>query len=563
MLGNPPPRNAVDRAGLSRRALLKGAGLLGAGAALSPRLGRLFDRLLAETERASPSGSTASLSDVERVVVLMQENRSFDHYFGRMSGVAGFDDRTPYRSYRGGPTTDPQTVFRQAGYTVGTGSSAEPYLEPFPLRSRPPTVDGQTTNDITHDWAPQHLSWDDGRMDQFVYQHVDGPYRDGTATTASGEKVPNGILTMGHFGPHALAFYYALADAFTICDHYHCSVLGPTDPNRLMWMSASIGADGREGGPVVETYVENRVQQFGTLRWKTMPEALAEAGVSWKVYQDPSSNAVFNVLDYFEQYVEPKTRGQAELAARGLAPVYPAEFAADVVAGRLPQVSFVLPPLPCCEHPATPPEYGEYLVSQILGILLKNPDVWAGTVFIVCYDENGGFFDHVSPPTPGPQVTRPSEIPTGDEYTGEYLTARSVPSAAEGILGPVGLGFRVPCLIVSPFSRGGYLYSGTLDHTSILRFLEARFGAEVPNLSAWRRSVTGDFTDALAAIVLRRKPDPSVPELPPTSLLFPKVAEQALLNSLAGTADEGLGYPPPTRNQMPRQQRAPRRKPLP
>src|SRR6516165_7784583 len=137
-----------------------------------------------------------------------------------------------------------------------------------------------------------------------------------------------------------------------------------------------------------------------------------------------------------------------------------------------------------CEHPAAPPEWGEYLVQQILNILVSNPGVWAQTVFIVNYDENGGFFDHVPPPT----------APTGT--AGEYLT--TLPAAAGGIAGPIGLGFRTPCLVVSPFSRGGYRYSGVLDHTSLLRFIETRFGVAVPNLTAWRREATGDMTGALA-----------------------------------------------------------------
>lgn len=538
------PRPARGAPVLNRRQVLKAGAALGAGAALSPHLGKLLEQLQAH----SPD-RPGSLSDVEHVVILMQENRAFDHYFGVLSGVRGYADRTSYRSYPGGPATNPATVFQQQGYRVGD----EDFLEPFVLHSRPPTVDGQTTNDITHNWAPQHLSWHDGAMDQFVVQHM---ANDGTATDAAGNKVPNGILTMGHFDQSSLAFYYALADAFTICDAYHCSLLGPTDPNRLMWMSASIGANGEDGGPIVQTYVEHRAEHFGTLGWKTMPEALSEAGVSWKVYQDPSSNLLFNVLDYFKAFADPSSPGYRELVARGLAPLYPAGFAADVATGTLPSVSWIIPPIPCCEHPATPPEYGEWLVSEILQTLVSNPEVWARTVLFVVYDENGGFFDHVAPPTPGPMVTSLASVPSSDEYAGEYLTGASLPAEAEGIRGPLGLGFRVPCLVVSPFSRGGYVCSETFDHTSLLKFLETRFTVPVPNLSPWRRRTVGDMTSALPLLA---SPNPSVPPLPATSLLYPKIAEQALLNSLAGTEDEGLGYPPPTVNVMPVQATSPKR----
>jgi len=200
-----------------------------------------------------------------------------------------------------------------------------------------------------------------------------------------------------------------------------------------------------------------------------------------------------------------------------------------------------MPPLAECEHPAAPPEYGEYLVQQILNTLVSNPDVWSSTVFILMYDENGGFFDHVPPPTPTSGTT------------GEWLTVNPLPSEASGIAGPLGLGFRVPCLVVSPFSRGGYRCSEVFDHTSLLRLLEARFGVEVPNLTKWRRKVTGDMTRSLDLV---NPPDPSVPTLPATSLGDTTVAEQAVINALAGTEDYGIPYPLPSSNSMPTQEKS-------
>jgi phospholipase C len=184
-----------------------------------------------------------------------------------------------------------------------------------------------------------------------------------------------------------------------------------------------------------------------------------------------------------------------------MTPTYPGTFQADVQAGTLPQVSWVLAPLISSEHPPAPEEYGEVIAANVLDTLVSNPDVWANTALFITYDENGGFFDHVPPPT----------APAGT--TGEYLTASPLPSAAGGIAGPIGLGFRVPLLVVSPWSRGGFVCHDTFDHTSLLRFLESRFGAEVPNLSAWRRSVTGDLTSAFNFV----KRDKSVPSLPQPS----------------------------------------------
>jgi phospholipase C len=563
------------RSHLSRRDFLKaGVALGGAGMVLSTFQGRLLEAALA-------GASAGSLSDVKHVVILMQENRSFDHYFGRMSDVLGFGDTTTHSSYAGGPATNPATVFNQsmAGlYQLADGSSS---LEPFHLFSDPsvvlPSRDGQTTNDITHEWGAQHISWNNGAMDRWAAAHLNPTIGDGMSTyrdysnplntTAylQGTSVPNGILTMGYYDRSDLAFYYALADAFTICDRYHCSVLGPTDPNRLMSMSASLGADGREGGPVLFTHVQDRPNQIGTLGWTTYPERLTQAGVSWKVYQDPSSNALFNVLPYFKNFAKPQNAEQVQNAAQGLAPVYPAEFQADVLAGTLPTVSWIMPPAPNCEHPATPPEYGEYLVSQILQALLLNPGVWAQTVFLVVYDENGGFFDHVAPPTPGGTITSSSGIPSDARYAGEYITGTGgdVSHSLAGIFGPVGLGFRTPAFVISPFSAGGFRCSEVFDHTSTLKFISAVLAAHginvaLPNISPWRAGVVGDMTSALPRLT---SPTTAVPALPATSMTDPQIFQQSLMNSLLGTVDRGQGYPPPKSNGgVPQQESVPVRR---
>ena len=529
-----PAHTGVERGGrVARRTFLAGgaaiAGALGAGAAAGSgrRLPAHQARLLDDAVAAAPAGT--GLGDIQHIVILMQENRSFDHYFGTMSAVRGFSDPAVPTETVGGAS---YPVFDQFGYRPGTGPDAGGYLQPFHLLSNPPSQNGQSTNDISHSWQCQHQSWNGGAMDSFVRAHL----------TADGN--PNGPVTMGYFTRADLAFYYALADAFTVCDHYFCSVLGPTDPNRLMGMSATIDPEGTNGGPVVETFT-NRPSEYGKLSWETMPERLLAAGVSWKVYNDPLGELALSPLPYFKAYSNPLSTTGAELIARGLTPNYPASFQADVKAGTLPSVSWIIPPLAECEHPAAPPEYGEYLASEVLSTLVSNPEVWASTVLLIIYDENGGFFDHVPPPA----------APAGT--AGEYLT--TLPSAAAGIAGPVGLGFRTPCLVVSPFSRGGFLSSDTFDHTSTLRLIESRFGVQVPNLSAWRRSVTGDMTTALA---LDRKPQTGVPALPATSLGDTKVAEQAVLNALAGTEDVGIPYPLPSSNSMPAQESGPARPPV-
>jgi len=440
---------------LTRRQMLKAGAAAGASALA-------YNSLIARALANPPH--CGSLKDIQHVVILIQENRSFDHYFGTYRGVTGFAD----------PNALPG-VFAQSGY-----SGAPNGLYPFHLDT---FHNGECTNDINHSWAPQHAYWDNGAMDGFVREHV---AVDGAA---------NGPLTMGYYTRADLSFYYALADAFTLCDNYHCSVIGPTDPNRLYSMSATLGPSGAQGGPILSTSA-TRVERFGTLTWTTMPEQLQARGISWKVYGSPDGNYGDNVLPYFKQYQSNPT-----LAANALVPTYPGSFQQDVALGTLPQVSWILAPLLASEHPPAPEEYGEVVAANVLNTLVSNPSLWAKTALFITHDENGGFFDHVQPPV------APSGTP------GEYLTVSPLPSDAGGVAGPIGLGFRVPLLIASPFARGGLVSNGTFDHTSLLRFLETRFGAEVPNLSAWRRSVTGDLTRAFNFV----KVDTSVPSLPQPS----------------------------------------------
>ena len=464
---------------LTRRELLRAGAAGGAALGVSALA---HDSLIARALAASAPCPGATLADIEHFVILIQENRSFDHYFGTYRGVRGFADPHVLRLDDGSGLS----ILAQPGYPGGYDGD---HLYPFRLNTY---AGGECTNDIDHSWGPQHAYWDAGRLDGFVSEHlkVDGA---------------NGPLTMGYYTRSDLQFYYALADAFTICDHYHCSVIGPTDPNRLYTVSAWLDPDGSQGGPILSTST-TRVERFGKLSWTTMPEQLQARGISWKVYGSPDGNFGDNVLPYFRQYQTNPT-----LAANALVPSYPGTFQADVASGSLPQVSWVLAPLVESEHPPAAPQLGESVVADVLNTLVSNPAIWARTALLVTYDENGGFFDHVPPPVPPPGTA------------GEYITVSPLPADASGVAGPIGLGFRVPMLIVSPFSRGGFVCSDTFDHTSVLRLLEARFGAEVPNLSDWRRSATGDLTSAFNFA----RVDTSVPSLPQPSATDSRVVSSS------------------------------------
>jgi phospholipase C len=432
---------------LTRGEVLKG----GLGAAATLALG----------SAALPAAAAPSrLNDIDHFIILMQENRSFDHYFGTLRGVRGFADAAPLKLPGG------RSVFYQPDTQNPDG-----YVLPFHLDTA--RTSAQQLRDLSHEWDPQHESFNGGKMDGWIAAH----------RKANGAAGP---LTMGYYTRADLPFYYALADAFTLCDAYHCSVLGPTYPNRLYYMSASIDPNGTRGGPVLKN---DAIEGGITYSWETYPERLERAGISWQIYYDRYDDYLMNVVRYFKQYQTAGPTSRLYNRSRQSRPF--ADFLQDLRTGNLPQVTFILAHAEDTEHPNFLPARGENYVRTILEALWTNPRVWARSAFILMYDENDGQFDHVAPPVPDPGTP------------GEFVGGR-----------PIGLGFRVPCLVVSPYSSGGYVCSETFDHTSILRLLEARFGVEVPNITAWRRATCGDLT---AAFGFGEAPRLDVPALPETA----------------------------------------------
>jgi phospholipase C len=478
---------------MSRRRFLQGGAAVVGGLAASTGLSASAKAALASV---APADST--LRDIEHVVIFMQENRSFDHYFGTLSGVIGFDDPHAH--------VDPLTgrsIFQQPDPFLLDGAGGS--LLPWHLDTK--HTSAQVLYDIDHIWQTQHLSVAGGANDGWLTAHI--PIDtvnvlgggDLTQLTAGGSR------TMGYFTRADLPFHYALADAFTICDRYFCSVIGPTLPNRHYLMSATIDPEGAHGGPDV-----NNLKTSG-LSWTTYPERLQAAGIDWYLYREVDDYGD-NVLDFFVQYGDPRSelhrRGRSTIAPGKLIPT----LREDVVRGNLPQVAWIVGPEYSTEHPDHLPADGAHYLQGILEALTADPKVWAKTLLILDYDENGGFFDHVVPPLAPPGTP------------GEYLTAQGLANAPEasGIAGPIGLGPRVPAMLISPFTRGGYVCSETFDHTSVLRLLETRFGVEVPNLSAWRRATCADLSLAIGAGATA---DLVVPTLPDTLELLQIAKEQA------------------------------------
>jgi len=427
-----PPISTPAR--FSRRQLLKDASRVAAAAAASALMPPNLQRALA---MGRPRNS--SLSDIKHVVMLMQENRSFDHYFGTLPGVRGFNDPNALQLSTG------KSVFYQPDAVNPDG-----YTLPFHLDTR--STSAQKIPSTSHAWAVQHEAWNNGRMDQWLQAHrkadgLHGPY------------------CMGYYTREDIPFQFALAEAFTICDAYHCSILGPTWPNRMYWMTGMVDPEGRHGGPIIN----NTFPREG-YTWTTYAERLEKAGISWKVYQQ-KDNYGCNLLETFKVFMDAPVG--SPLHDKGMARGPEGQFEYDAINDKLPAVSWVIPTSYQSEHPDYMPADGAAFVASKIDAVAANPDVWAKTAFILNYDENDGIFDHVAPPTP----------PAGTPL--EFI---------DGV--PIGAGFRVPCILISPWTTGGRVCSQTFDHTSVLQFLERFTGVREPNISPWRRQTFGDLTAA-------------------------------------------------------------------
>ena len=486
----------------NRRDFLKGAAALtGATTAAA-----VFPASIRRALAIEANNATKSIRDVEHIVVLMQENRSFDHYFGTFPGVRGFGDRFPI------PLPDGRNVFQQ--------SNGDRIITPYHLDQS--EGNAQRVQSVPHTWPDAQDAWNHGRMTNWPEFKND--------------------RSMGYFKEAEVEFQWALANAFTLCDHYHAGSHTGTFPNRLIHWT---GTNGPKGSG--EAIVINEMDSLGSpskgYTWKTYPERLEEAGVKWKVYQNLPDNFSDNPLAGFRTYRQANrdignlSSGFPFIAYKeshdAKAPLYKGisntmpklgllkEFADDVANGKLPQVSWIVAPPTYSEHPGpSSPVQGGWYVQEALDALTANPDVWAKTVLIVNFDENDGFFDHVPSPAlysmnadgSAAGATTMDEALLGVErFTHPAPEGSSVQPAPDGkVYGP---GPRVPCFVVSPWSKGGWVNSQVFDHTSVLRFLETRFGVPEPNISPYRRAVCGDLTTCFDFV----DPNVVVPPLPAVS----------------------------------------------
>ncbi|WP_433327580.1 phosphocholine-specific phospholipase C [Spirillospora sp. CA-294931] len=503
----------------SRRRFLAQSAGVAAGAAAVSVLPPSVHRAMALPVR--PGG----LKAIEHVVFLMQENRSFDHYFGMLRGVRGFGDRNAITLPDGRP------VYEQPH---GTGR-----VLPFSLREAAAKAgkDLQWLTSLPHGWSDGQQALGDGWNNGWIPA-----------------KTP---ATMNYVDRTDLPLQYELADTFTICDAYHCSVLSSTSPNRNYFVSGYTGfeADGKRA-------VTNAAygQSHPGYTWPTYAELLEKAGHSWKVYQE-WDNFEDNNIEFYAPFkaickkvVPPQyktvqafydavikadaatrdamLKGLDEKVAalpaaerslfdrgvrRGPAGGLAAAFRADIKAGTLPKVSYIVPSAADSEHPSTSsPIQSARITYDILDAIASDPETWSTTALFITYDEYDGLFDHVPPPLP-PEGAHPDELADGK---------------------PIGLGFRVPMTVVSPWTVGGYVNSQVFDHSSLVRFTERWLGVQAPDISAWRRTVAGDLTSVFDFGGAGRPPSVAKPgAVPPfTGRWAPKPpAEQKLPVQEPGT----------------------------
>ena len=469
---------------VTRRRLLSSAAA-GAGGVLASSI---LPPALAKAAAQGPR--RGRMSDVKHVVIHMQENRSFDHYFGTLGGVAGFGDRNaliqtdpnpPFNAVQGKSIfyqVDPPQDSDVSPPVPITPANPDGYLLPWHLDTQ--STSSQAIPSTSHAWYYQHLSL-----------NITVPTTAGQTTTALNnnwlqshylaDHSANYWYVMGYYERQDIPFHFALAETFTLLDHYHCSLLGPTWPNRMYLMTGMIDPEGQYGGPVISNVVPSPAT--GTpYTWTTYPERLTEAGISWRVYQEEDDYGT-NVLEFFEAFQSAKPG--SPLYEGGLTIYPPDRFEWDAKHGKLPTVSWIVPTSGQSEHPAYLPASGANYLASKLNAVAENRDLWNSTVFIVNYDENDGLFDHVLPPLP------PAGTP------GEFVDAGSNTTPASPNW-PIGGGVRVPAFIVSPWTVGGYVASEQFDHTSVIQFLEKVTGVPEPtNITKWRRQTFGDLTSAL------------------------------------------------------------------
>jgi phospholipase C len=315
------------------------------------------------------STTSAGLSAIKNVVVVFQENHTFDNYFGTYPGADGTAGK---------------------GFCLPQTPGSASCVAPFHYSSLTPA-------EMSHNWNTAHKGYDGGKMDGFVY--------------SEGKRD-----TMGYYDQRDLPHYWKAAQQYVLCDRFFTSVMSESLPNHLHLVAGTAGG-----------IIDDKVP--ATLAFPPIFEQLDQHGISWKVYSS------FTTWLKSFAYVQSSSAAKANFASAGA-------FATDVQKGNLSQVSWIIGAAGGTEHPPENVQTGQNYVANSIVNNLGTSKYWDSIAVFLTWDDFGGFFDHVAPP----QV---------DKY---------------------GYGFRVPCLVVSPYAKAGFVDSMVNDHTSILKFIEDLHG---------------------------------------------------------------------------------------
>ncbi len=379
---------------------------------------------------------------INHFVYVIQENRTFDNYFGTYPGANGIP----------------------AGTKLSYSPDGPKVFAPFHLQSL------RIPRDLSHSWQAANTAYHDGKMDGFLWAEwpaalryywsgsipqIDenlihpkdppennkgrrqeraatrgGRFDSGAPAAKPSGKPPAWVLfTASYYDYHEIPNYWEYARSFTLCDNFFSSLSGPSEPNHLYTVAAQ--SAGLVNNPPPGINGEDGVYSFPTIA-----EKLQEARVSWKYYDEkpnPKEHSLWNPLPGFKSF--------QENAALMNNVVSLSQFYKDVEGQGFPAVSWIVPVARNSEHPPADVSVGMWHVTDIVNAVMKSPH-WKDTAIIITWDDYGGFYDHVAPPKV-------------DAY---------------------GLGPRVPTLVISPFARAGYVSHSQFDFTSPLKLVETRYG---------------------------------------------------------------------------------------
>ena len=444
------------------------------------------------TAAAPPRKAGAKdITQIEHIVLFMQENRAFDHYFGTAAGVRGFGDPNVVISK---DTNKPSFYNPVSIATTESGSPAPPpgvtHLLPWYINHQ-----GGNSNDRwqcslagSNGWQENHAAYDNGNVNKWATKNT--PY------------------SLAYYKRQDIPLHFAVAEGWTMADNYHESVIASTNPNRISWLGGTIGVDQAKqnlGGPSIdnsetngcETADDGSTYSCYPYKWKTFPEYLEQVGISWQVYSN-TDNFDDNPLAWFDQFqVAPNN---SALAQKGMAFTSLDKFYSDAGQGQLPQISIIIGPAELSEHPPYGPLDGAWLQKKVIDAVTKGA-MYDSTALIISYDESGGWADHVM-----------AQYPTVAEAPDEWIVDPYNKTLGQQ---PVGPGFRVPFYVVSPFTRNGGVFSEPAAHESQILFVEQWAKAigkpfTQASVTQWRRQQLSDLTSMFDF----SRADTSLPNLP-------------------------------------------------